>query len=101
MKSTPKVTDGPTGAGPRVAEDIGTRPGSAFGTGISESWAVKTSDRRGLNVLTVVWAAAPMLGPKLVGLDGLDGGVTNTSKESSSTRSELGLGGRGMVGLKT
>jgi hypothetical protein len=94
MKSTPKVTDSPAGARPRVVEVIGTRPGSTFGTGISGTWAEKTSDKRGLivlGILNVVLAVVqggvgkldPGLTPNVTGpvpvVAGLDGGVTNTS----------------------
>jgi hypothetical protein len=101
MKSTPKVTDGPAGAGPRVAEVIGTRPGSTFGTGISGTWAVKISDKRGpivLGILKVVQGGVRMLNPGLIPdvtipvVAGLDGGITNTSIETSSPAQGLGGG---------
>jgi hypothetical protein len=74
-----KNPDGPAGVGPRVAIVNGTEPGSTLGT-----WAAKTSDK----------LSRSALGPhRLVGVlggvstthvaAGLDGGVTNTSKESS------------------
>jgi hypothetical protein len=113
MKSTSTVTDGPASSRPRVAEVISARPGSTFGTGISGTWAVKTSDKHGLIVLSlgvpnVVWAVVQggvgMLDPGLIPagtshvpvVAGLDGGVTNTSPETSSpTLPVQGLGGRG------
>jgi hypothetical protein len=84
IKSTPRFTDGPAGAGPGVAEFIGTQPGTTLGTGISGTWAVKMSDKRSLSI-DVYWAVA-MLGPRLApAAGGLGGGVTNTSDTSSLT----------------
>jgi hypothetical protein len=50
MKSIPKVIDGLTGPGPGVAAGICTHPATALAAGISETWAVNTSDKRGLIV---------------------------------------------------
>jgi hypothetical protein len=95
MKSAPQVTDGPASAGPRVADVIGTRSRSAFGTGTPSTGAAKTSDKRGLSVpnvgLAVVLGGVGILNPRVIPnvaslvpvAAGLDGGVTNTSTETS------------------
>jgi hypothetical protein len=106
MKSNPKVTDGPAGAGPRVAEVICPRPGSTFRTGISGTWSAKASDKRGLivlGVLKVVQGGVGILNPGLrpvfavpvpvVAGPGLGGGVTNTPDTVLSTSSAIGLDG--------
>jgi hypothetical protein len=102
MKSAPQVTDGPAGAGPRAAVVIGTRPGSAFGTGTPSTGAAKTSDKPGLSIPNVGLAVVlvGVHGLRLVGVlivpvaAGLDGGVTNTSKETFWSASQ---GLRGVV----
>jgi hypothetical protein len=103
MKSTPEATDSPAKAGPRVAEGIGTGPGSTFGAGISGTWGTKMSNKRGfvLNGVKVVQGGVGMLDPRLTPnvtcpvpvVAGLDGGVTNTSTETSSPPPAQGLGG--------
>jgi hypothetical protein len=106
MKSTPRVTDGLAGTGTRVAKGIGTSPVTTPGAGKSGTWAAKTSDNRGLIVITVVLGGVGIPGPGLrpvsavpvpvvagPGLTvlGLGGGVTNTSDTLLPSSSAIGL----------
>jgi hypothetical protein len=102
MKSNPKVTDGPAGAGPRIAEVISPRPGSTFGTGISSTYSAKASDKHGLivlGVLKVVQGGVGILNPGIrpavavpvpvVAGPCLGGGVTNTPDTVLSSSSAI------------